>query len=184
MIEHWNRAVSTVEGDYRVFRVRSDRSISPKTGETHTFYVVESPDWVNILPLTPEGQIVFVRQYRHGTAAVTLEIPGGMVDPGETPGEAGRREMLEETGYDTNEITFLGTVAPNPAIQNNVCHTYLARNARLTDAQDLEGTEDIEVVLVDPAEVPGLILRGQITHALVVAAFYFYDHHRMGETAS
>jgi 8-oxo-dGTP pyrophosphatase MutT (NUDIX family) len=143
----------------------------------HPFYVIEATDWVNIIPVTPEGQLVFIRQYRHGVREVTLEVPGGMVDPGETAAEAARREMHEETGYDTEQIIHLGGVAPNPAIQNNLCHSYLALDARPAGTQNLEGTEEIEVVLVDPAEVPGLIVSGQITHALVVTAFYLYDQY-------
>jgi 8-oxo-dGTP pyrophosphatase MutT (NUDIX family) len=155
--------------------VREDRTRSPRTGEEHSFYVIESGDWVNVIPVTPEGKIVFIRQYRHGTEQITLEVPGGMIDSGESGEAAARRELREETGFDTEEIIYLGNVAPNPAIHNNLCHTYLARNARLRGAQNLEGTEDIEVLLLDPAEVPKLIVDGAINHALVVTAFYLYD---------
>ena len=175
MIKPWDRQASTPRGDYKVFSVREDLNRSRETGEDHTFYVIEATDWVNIIPITPDGRIVFVRQYRHGTEEVTLEVPGGMVDAGETPAEAGRREMYEETGYDTDDIVYLGTVAPNPAILDNECHTYLARSAVRVDRQRLEGTEEIDVVLVDPADVPGLVVSGQITHALVVVAFYLHD---------
>ncbi len=175
MIEPWKKRRSTPRGNYRVFTVREDEREAPHDGSLHTFYVIDSPDWVNIIPVTPEGQLVFVRQYRHGTEAVTLEIPGGLVDPGETPAEAARREMREETGYDTDAIVYLGTVAPNPAIQSNRCHTYLARGVVPTEAQQLDHSEDIAVTLVDPGDVPRLILGGTITHALVVAAFYYFE---------
>ena len=180
MIEHWKRLESQYRGSYKVFQVRQDRSQSPRSGKEHTFYVIESGDWVNIIPRTPEGQLVFIKQYRHGTAEVTLEVPGGMVDDGETVAEAARREMGEETGYDTEQIVYLGGVAPNPALQNNVCHSYLALNARPDGAQRLDDAEDIEVVLVDPADVPTLIVSGQITHALVVAAVYFFEKYQQG----
>ncbi|NBC16013.1 MAG: NUDIX domain-containing protein [Bacteroidetes bacterium] len=178
MIQPWERIDSIERGRFKVFRVREDQSRSPETGEEHAFYVIESPDWVNIIPVTPDGQLVFIEQYRHGTEAVTLEVPGGMVDPDETPAEAARREMREETGYDTDEIVYIGSVAPNPAIQNNECHTYLALDARRVEQQHLEGTEIIDVTRVAPDAVPGLIVSGRITHALVVCAFYLYDQYR------
>lgn len=180
MIKRWKRIESEYRGAYKVFRVRQDRTRSPRSGEEHTFYVLETGDWVNIIPITSEGQLVFIKQYRHGTDEVTLEVPGGMVDDGESAAEGARREMREETGYDTEKIVHLGGVAPNPAIQNNVCHFYLAVDAHLDGPPRLDGTEDIEVVFVDPADVPALIVSGQITHALVVAAFYFYDQYRKG----
>ena len=177
IVEPWEKLASDRRGDYRVFTVREDQSRSPQTGRSHSFYVIEASDWVNVIPVTPAGKLVFIKQYRHGTAEITLEVPGGIVDPEDaTARHAARREMREETGYDTDEIVYLGEVAPNPAIQNNTCYTYLARNARPLGPQRLEGTEEIEVVLVDPADVPGLVLSGKITHSLVVVAFYLYEH--------
>ncbi len=180
MIEHWKRIESEYRGEYQVFQVRQDRSRSPRSGQEHTFFVIEAGDWVNIIPVTPEGQLIFIKQYRHGIAQVTLEVPGGMVDDGETAAQAARRELREETGYDTEQIVHLGSIAPNPAIQNNVCHSYLALDARPSGPQRLEGTEDIEVVLVDPADVPTLIVNGQVNHALVVTAFYLFGQYRKG----
>ena len=180
MIEAWDRGESEPRGEYKVFRVRQDRSRSPRSGEDHMFYVIEAGDWVNIIPVTPAGKLVCVRQYRHGIEAVTLEIPGGMIDPGETAAAAARREMHEETGYDTEQIVYLGSIAPNPAILNNACHTFLALDARLDGPQRLEGTEDIEVVLVDPADVPALVVQGQMNHSLVVTGLYLYEQYRKG----
>lgn len=177
MIKKWERLERVAKSDYRVFRVNEDRSRSPRTGKDHTFSVVEAPDWVNIIPVTPAGQIVLIRQYRHGTEEITLEIPGGMIDPGEDAATAARREMHEETGYDTEHIVYLGKVDPNPAIQNNTCYSYLARNAQFNSGQQLDSSEDIEVLLVNPGDVPKLIGSAQITHALVIAAFYFLEQH-------
>lgn len=182
MIEPWEKLDSTLRDSYKVFHVRQTRSRSPQTGRVHDFYVIESSPWVNIIPLTPEGQIVFVQQYRHGTEDITLEVPGGMVDPGDaSPLEAGRREMREETGYDTGTIIELGSVAPNPAIQNNRCYTYLALDVQPNGRPALDTTEEIDVVLVDPADVPELIISGRITHALVVAAFYLFDQWKQNQ---
>ncbi len=179
MIGPWDKVESRARGEYKVFSVREDQRRSPTTGREHTFYVIETSDWVNVIPVTPEGRLVFIRQYRHGTEDVTLEVPGGMVDAEDaSPAVAARRELLEETGYDTDRLVYLGAVAPNPAIQNNRCHTYLALDARLVAAQRLDGAEEIEVTLVDPGDVSGLIVDGTITHALVVCAFYLYDAYR------
>jgi ADP-ribose pyrophosphatase len=180
MIEPWNKLDSTPQGDYYVFNVRQDRVRAPEGG-THDFYVIESNDWVNVIPLTADGQVVCIRQFRHGTEAVTLEIPGGMVDPGESPAAAAARELLEETGYEAEAIVPLGAVDPNPAIQNNRCHTYLAKGACRVAEQALDGTEDIDVDLVDLDAIPRLITSGRITHALVVVAFYLFDQHHHTE---
>ncbi|MEM9667157.1 MAG: NUDIX hydrolase [Bacteroidota bacterium] len=182
----WPLLESTPRGHFKVFDVREDLRQSPTTGRAHTFYVIESSDWVNIVPLTPDGRIVFVKQVRHATDEVTLEIPGGMVDAGEDPAKAARREMQEETGYDSAQIIPLGAVAPNPAILNNRCHTYLALEAHPVGPPQLDGAEEIQLTHVDPAEVPGLILSGGITHSLVVAAFYLFDqwHRAQGRPPS
>lgn len=175
MVDRWERISSAVRGDYRVFRVREDRTISPVSGEEFSFFVVEANDWMNVIPITRDGRIVCVHQYRHGTEEVSLEIPGGVIDDGESPLEAAHRELLEETGYEAETIEQIGVVAPNPAIQNNRCYTFLARNVREVRKPRLDAMEDIAVELVDPADVPGLIAAGMINHGLVVGAFYFWE---------
>lgn len=159
---------------YRVFSLRTDRARSPRTGEEHDFFILESPPWVNVIPLTPEGEVVLIRQYRHGVREVTLEIPGGLIEPGDSPEGAARRELREETGYQAREMISLGHVHPNPAIQNNRCYTFLAIDAYPAGDQQLDDKEDIEVILKPLAEIPRLIREGQITHSLVVTAFYRY----------
>lgn len=180
----WPTLSETHRGNFRVFDVRAYERQAPATGLTHTFYVVESCDWVNVVPVTSSGQIVFVRQYRHGTRSFTLELPGGMIDAEDaSPTAAGLRELAEETGYAATRSVDLGYVEPNPAIQNNRCHTVLALGAEKVAEQRLDGAEEIEVVLVDPADVPGLIASHAITHALVVAAFHRYALWQAGEAA-
>jgi len=170
--KHWKILSSKRDRSYRVFNLRTDRAQSPRTGGDHNFFVLESPQWVNVIPLTPDNEVVMINQYRHGIRQVTLEIPGGLIEMGDTPEGAARRELREETGYDCTDVVFLGSVHPNPAIQNNDCYTYLARNAFHAGSQEQDDKEDIEVVLYPLSEIPRLIHEGFITHSLVIAAFY------------
>ena len=169
----WRRAHSEQVADCRVFQVRRDRSVNPRDAREHDFYVIEAPDWINVVPLTAGGEVVMIEQYRHGTGEVTLEIPGGMVDRDEGPAAAAARELLEETGYAAPEIIELGKTRPNPAIQNNWIHTFLARPATLRQAPNFDGTEHTAVRLVPLADVPALIANGTIDHALVVVGFHW-----------
>jgi len=171
-VKPWTIISSVRDKSYRVFSLRTDRAESPRTGEAYDFFVLESSPWVNIIPLTADRQVVMVRQYRHGTRAITLEIPGGLVEDGDTPEEGARRELREETGYEADSLSSLGFVHPNPAIQNNICHTYLARNVYPAGAQRQDEKEDIRVVLVPLSEIPQLIRDGSISHALVIVAFH------------
>ena len=171
----WTIVSTHCDKSYRVFNLRTDRACSPRTNRTHDFFVLESSPWVNIIPLTPKDDVVLVNQYRHGIQSVTLEIPGGLVEPDDTPEEAARRELLEETGYRYESLIPLGTVHPNPAIQNNLCYTFLARGVYPAERQNQDEREDIEVVLKPLSEIPRLIREGTITHSLVIVAFYrFY----------
>jgi len=174
MPEPWPLVRSQPGPSYRVFSIRTDTAHSPRTGREHDFYILESADWVNVIPLTPDRQVVMVRQYRHGIRQVTLEIPGGLVGPDDTPLEAARRELLEETGYQAEEITFIGAAHPQPAVLNNRHLTFLATDVRRTAVLDLDEGEDIEVVLVPLSEVKRKIAGGEITNGMVILAFYWY----------
>ena len=175
-VDSWTILDRTHESDFRIFDVHRQRMRSPQSGREHDYFVLDAPDWVHVVPLTDDGQVVCVRQYRAGTDAVTLEIPGGVVDPeDESPIAAARREMREETGYTADAFTSIGHVDPNPAIQNNRCHTVRADGARLAGAQALDGSEEIDVELADLDAIPSPIATGRITHSLVVAAFYLLN---------
>ncbi len=170
----WKVENSRRDDSYRVFSIRTDRAVSPRTGRAHDFYVLESTPWVNVIALTPEDEVIFVRQYRHGIADITLEIPGGMVEGEDTPLAAARKELREESGYEAETWVELGSVHPNPAIQSNRCYTYLALGAVKVGDLQLDDQEDITVTLSPLGRVPDLIREGRITHALVLAAFYRY----------
>ncbi len=137
-------------------------------------FVFSCPDWCNVVAETPEGDVVLVWQYRFGTDAMSLEVPGGVIDPGEAPEAAARRELREETGYDADSFELLSVVEPNPALQGNRCFTYLARNARPVGATSFDELEDLELALVAKRDLPQILDAGEITHALVVVALETY----------
>jgi ADP-ribose pyrophosphatase len=174
MVKPWPSIRSQSNQSFRVFSIRTDTVISPRTGTEHDFYIIESEDWINVIPLTANDQVVMIKQYRHGSRKVTLEIPGGLVDPGDTPEKAASRELLEETGYQATEFVQIGVVNPNPALFNNRCYTFVARNAQKIHDPMPDQTEDIEVVLIPLIEIPNLISKGEIEHAMVITAFYWY----------
>lgn len=175
-MQPWTLLHQQHEGDYRIFDVHTHRLRSPRSGQTSEFYVIDAPNWVNVIPLTAQGEVVCVRQYRAGTHTVTLEIPGGMVDPGDdSMVAAGRRELREETGYGAERFIDMGDVHPNPALQSNRCGTVLAANAHVVGPPELDGSEEIDLTCIPLDDIPALILDGAISHALVVAGFYRFD---------
>lgn len=173
MVKEWELLGSTVDRDYRVFKIKTVHAVSPRTKNTGQFYTIETNDWVNVIPVTENQEIVMIKQYRHGSQEITLEIPGGLVDV-EHHKEAALRELMEETGYAGDSVEYLGAVNPNPAIFNNLCHTYLVKNARKVSGTNFDPDEDIDVVHVPASQIPSLIEKGIINHALVVVAFHFY----------
>lgn len=177
MIKPWPCIRSQSVQSFRIFSIRTDTSVSPRTGVEHDFYVIETQDWVNIIPITADHRVVMIRQYRHGSREVTLEIPGGLVDPGDTPENAAARELLEETGYQAEKVAEIGVSSPNPAIFNNRCYTFVARNVTKVRDSMPDQTEDIEAVLIPLIDIPELIRRGKIDHAIVISAFYWFFLH-------
>lgn len=170
----WKRVATELVYECHVFTLQRHRSHFSRDDSEHEFHVLEAPDWVNIVPLTRERDVVMVRQFRHGVGDYTLEIPGGMVDHAdESPAVAARREMLEESGFDSERIEPLGVVHPNPAIQGNRCHSFVAYDVARRQLPEFDSTEETEVVVVSLGSIPDMMRAGRITHALVVAAFHW-----------
>ena len=176
MIKPWKKIGSQPVGDFRIFKIRSDICINPRTGQEHDFYVLDAVNWVNVIALTPAQELVMVRQYRVGSQTVELEIPGGMMDPGETdPVATAGRELREETGYVGENARLLGKIFSNPAILSNTTFTVLIENCRLEHAVDFDSGEDLTTLLVPAAEIPQLVADEKIRHSLVVVALYHFD---------
>lgn len=172
MLKKWERqGVAELAGDFRIFSLSRERFVSPRTGAVLNATIVEAPDWVNVVAYTDDDHCVLIRQFRFGTGEITLEIPGGIIDEGETPFAAAQRELREETGYEAARWTGLGSIAPNPAFQRNRIHTFFAEGCRRVGELQLDPGEDIEVELVPVSKVDELLARGELDHALVAIAF-------------
>ena len=176
MIKPWQRISSQPAGDFRIFTIRSDRTISPRTHQEHEVFVLDCVNWVNVIALTSDQQLVMIEQYRHGSETVELEIPGGMMDAADaSPEGAGLRELREETGYEGDNPRLIGRIFPNPAIMSNTCFTVMLENCRCVHSVDFDHGEDLITRLVPVAEIPQLVATGKIRHALVVVALYYFD---------
>jgi 8-oxo-dGTP pyrophosphatase MutT (NUDIX family) len=176
VIKAWEKKGSRPLGNFRIFTIRADEKVSPRTSKVHEFYVIDSVNWVNVIALTAKRELIMVEQYRHGSNTVELEIPGGMMDAGdESPAGTGARELREETGYTGERARVIGEVFPNPAIMSNICYTVLVENCVCSHAVEFDHGEDLMTRLVPWAEVPGLVAQGTIRHSLVIAGIYHYD---------
>ena len=175
-IKPWQKVSSRQFANYRFFNIRYDVKVSPRTGREHDFYVIEAVNWVHVIALTPQGKLVMIEQYRHGSDTVELELAGGMIDPKDaSPLEAGLRELREETGYEGGRAEMIGKIYANPAIMNNICYTVLVRDCELKYKPELDQGEDVHTTLVDVDQIASLVKHGRIGHSLVVVGLYHFD---------
>jgi ADP-ribose pyrophosphatase len=176
MLKPWQKIGTKLLGDFRIFSLRSDRVVSPRTSAEHDFLVIDCGNWVNVIALTTDSQLVMIEQYRHGSNTIELEIPGGMMDPGDvSPVAAGVRELREETGYAGAHARLIGETFPNPAIMNNTCYTVLVENCRCLHPVEFDHGEDLITRLMPLPEIPKLVAAGKIRHALVTVALYHFE---------
>lgn len=175
----WAVRHEALQADCKVFQVFKQVCQHPHDGREGVFFTVRCADWVMALPVTAEGKLVLVRQYRFGAQALSWEPPGGIVDPGEDPVAAAERELTEETGY-CGTASYLGGCSPNPAIFNNRAHFVLVENCTLAAAQNLDANEELEVGCFTPREAERMALAGEIHHALALTALFYLRAARPG----
>lgn len=173
-MKKWKIQEKEVVYENKIFRIKRERCIIPRTGKSYAYFYEDSPDWVNVVPLTISNKVVLIKQYRHAIREFTLEIPGGIIDKEDkSPLQTGKRELLEETGYGGGRFKMIGICRPNPAIINNKAYIFLARGVKKITVPEPDSTEEIEVVEIPISRIARLIREGKITHTLVITAFYF-----------
>jgi len=179
MIEKWKTIDSKFLGNYKIFDLYKKTREHPKTGKSSDFTVLLAKDWVNIIPITVNKEIILVEQFRHGADEITLEIPAGIMEENENPQEAAQRECVEETGYiGKSEAFFIGKSRTNPAFLNNYCYHYLWLECELKQEQKLDENEDIKIAKIPLSKIKNYIAENKIEHSLAIAAFYhFFINH-------
>jgi ADP-ribose diphosphatase len=175
MIQVWEILTREPAHDFGIFQVQKKQVRSPRTGKTINVQAIRFPAWVMVLALTPDEEVILIRQYRHGVEEICLELPGGLVDGEDRSADvAVKRELLEETGYRARELTLIGDCFPQPAVLTNRCFFYLARDVERVREPELDEGEDVEILKVPLASIPARIENKEITHGMVLLAFFFY----------
>lgn len=177
-LSFWERLRDATVENFRIFHVRRTHYRHAREQREGEFIVIDANDWVNVLAVTDDDQLVLVRQFRFGRHEFTMEIPGGMIEQGEDPVVAGVRELREETGYAGRSARLLASVHPNPAIQSNTCHIVLVEGARRVGETQFDVNEEIELHLAPVNDVLARATRGEISHSLVLNALFFLQNSR------
>jgi len=176
----WKKIASEAGPELPLFGVRMDTLRHPTNHAEFKRLVLEAPDWVNVVAVTADQQIIMVEQFRFGVGELTTEPVGGLVDPGEDSLQAAKRELLEESGYGNGRWRYLGSVQANPAIHNNLCHHWLAEDVELIQEPSPDSGEAIEVHAMSLDEVKASIASGKFRHPLglsaMARAFPLWDH--------
>lgn len=159
--------------------LRVDKLQMPNGNIKEEYYVLEYPTWVNMVAITEDNEVLFVQQYRHGAGQIMVELPAGVVEAGEDPELAARRELLEETGYAFDSIEKICELYANPATSGNLTHTYLLKGGKKVQEQELDSSEDIDVVHMSIAEAKQFLLDNNIGQALHSSAL-FYTFQKLG----
>lgn len=175
-LNKWQTVNKEFVGNYKIFDLYYSDRVHPVKQTTSRFVTLESPDWVNIIPITSGKKIIMVEQYRHGTDELSLEIPAGLIEKGEFHQNAAERECTEETGFAGNSwAELLGYVEPNPAFLGNKCYHYVWFDCERKFEQNLDENELINVKTFDLKDLKELINNGTIRHSLVLSAFMFFN---------
>ncbi|MCL5124096.1 MAG: NUDIX hydrolase [Deltaproteobacteria bacterium] len=172
---YWDLLSSRGDRDYNLFSVEINTCRSPRTGLTHDFQILKSPDWVAVVALTEKKEVILVNQFRHGTRELSLELPGGLVKEGQSPIKSASEELMEETGFVAPSLKLVGWTHPLPALFNNKFYVYMAENAVYTGELNPDETEELETVLAPLKELKNFIREGKINCGIMIAAISMFN---------
>tara|TARA_B100001123_G_scaffold132320_1_gene153491 strand:- start:8058 stop:8615 length:558 start_codon:yes stop_codon:yes gene_type:complete len=170
----WEKKASEVHADCRIFEVHKSRFRHPVRQSEGDFFVINAQDWITVVATTAQNELITVRQFRFGIEDFSLEVPAGVMEPGEVPIKSAERELLEETGFRGDSALLLGWTYPNPALQNNRCHVIGIQNARQVASPDWDPHEEMQTRLLPMGKVPRMLRAGEFSHALSLCALHYY----------